>query len=567
MNKKIMVSITILLGFFYLTDFSYARFNFGITGAIKNRGEDLKEKVEKKREEIFILNNPQNNPPSIPSNPTPADGATDQLVTVDLSWTGGDPDTGDIVTYELYFGNSTNPPLISDDQTTTTYNPVTLSCANTYYWKVVAKDNNGACSSGPVWTLKTSRWGAPQLIESDNEGNARYSQVAIDSSGNAIAVWMQYDGLRDNIWSNRYELGTGWGTAQLIETDDAGSAGYSQVAIDSSGNAIAVWVQYDGIRFNIWSNRYELGTGWGTAQLIENDNAGDVYYPQIAINSSGNAIAVWRQNDGLRDNIWSNRYELGTGWGTAQLIETDDAGSAGGSQIAIDSSGNAIAVWSQSDGTRSNIWSNRYVSGTGWGTAQLIETDDAGSAGGSQIAIDSSGNAIAVWEQHDGTRANICSNRYELGTGWGTAQLIETDDAGSAWGSQIAIDSSGNAIAVWVQYDGIRFNIWSNRYELGTGWGVAQLIETDDAGSAGGSQIAIDSSGNAIAVWQQHDGTRSNIWSNRYELGTGWGTAHLIADNTGYPYYPPQVAIDSSGNALAVWTQGGNIYSNRYENE
>lgn len=32
---------------------------------------------------------------------------------------------------------------------------------------------------------------------------------------------------------------------------------------------------------------------------------------------------------------------------------------------------------------------------------------------------------------------------------WGTAALIETDDAGSAYSPQIAFDASGNALAVW----------------------------------------------------------------------------------------------------------------------
>jgi hypothetical protein len=47
----------------------------------------------------------------------------------------------------------------------------------------------------------------------------------------------------------------------------------------------------------------------GAAALIETDNAGDAYEPQIAFDSSGNAIAVWYQWDGTRDNIWANRFD------------------------------------------------------------------------------------------------------------------------------------------------------------------------------------------------------------------------------------------------------------------
>jgi len=133
--------------------------------------------------------------------------------------------------------------------------------------------------------------------------------------------------------------------------------------VDSNGNAVAVWQQLDGTRNNIWANRYVAGVGWGTAELIETDNAGDAYKPQVAVDSSGNTVAVWRQWDGTRYNIWSNRYIPGFGWGTATLIETDNAGDASSPQVAVDSSGNAVAVWKQYDGTRKNIWANRYVAG------------------------------------------------------------------------------------------------------------------------------------------------------------------------------------------------------------
>jgi len=68
---------------------------------------------------------------------------------------------------------------------------------------------------------------------------------------------------------------------------------------------------------------------------------------------------VWEQSDGTRNNIWANRFN-GTSWGTAELIETEDLGHAFKPKIAIDSSGNAIAVWQQNDGTRNNIWANRF---------------------------------------------------------------------------------------------------------------------------------------------------------------------------------------------------------------
>lgn len=258
--------------------------------------------------------------------------------------------------------------------------------------------------------------------------------------------------------------GGGWGTAQRIETDNAGSAYRPQIGFDANGNALAVWSQTDGTRSNIWANRYTAGQGWGTAQLIEDDNAGGAYDPRIAVNPNGNAIAVWEQTADSQRYFLVNRYTPGQGWGTPQLVETGSAGAAYDPQIAIDAGGNAMVVWHQSDGVRLNIWANLYTAGGGWGTAQRIESNNTGAAFYPQIAIDADGNALAVWPQSDGLRNNMWANRYTAGCGWGTAQLIETDNAGGAFSPQIAVNADGNAIAVWHQSDGTRLNIWANRY-------------------------------------------------------------------------------------------------------
>jgi hypothetical protein len=422
-----------------------------------------------------------------------------------------------------------------------------------------------------VWgfTTRDGGWGAAELIETDDLGDASNPQIAIDSTGNALAVWHQSDGMRDNIWSNRHTPSGGWGTAELIETDDAGNARWPEIAIDPDGNAITVWYQSDGTRDNIWSNRYAPSSGWDTAELIETDNAGRAGRPHVAIDSNGNALAVWVQSNGTRFSLWSNRYTPSGSWGMPELIETDDAGNTNYPRIAFDPAGNALAVWYQSDGTRDNIWSNRYTSGVGWGTAELIETDDAGDAQLPEIAIDPNGNALSVWYQSDGSVFNIWSNRYTPSGGWGTAELIETYNADHATSPHVAVDVKGNALAVWEQSDGAYRSVWSNGYTPSGGWGTAARIDAGTLTSARSARVAFDPSGNALAVWGQELGPQNDIWSNRYSSSEGWGTAERIEIDGAGSAHSPQIAVDSAGNAQAIWDQAegtrDDIWVNRFE--
>ncbi len=70
---------------------------------------------------------------------SPANNATNQPVTLTLSWGCSDPD-GDSLTYDVYFGTSSNPTMkVSSGQSGKTLSRSNLSHNTTYYWKVVAK--------------------------------------------------------------------------------------------------------------------------------------------------------------------------------------------------------------------------------------------------------------------------------------------------------------------------------------------------------------------------------------------------------------------------------------------
>ena len=116
-----------------------------------------------------------NDPPHLPSNPNPANGSTSVDVNTALSWTGGDPDPGDTVVYDVYFGTDSNPPYAIDCHPTTTYNPGRLDYNTQYYWRIDAWDNHGFSTTGPVWTFHTAENNPPHLPSNPNPANGSTS--------------------------------------------------------------------------------------------------------------------------------------------------------------------------------------------------------------------------------------------------------------------------------------------------------------------------------------------------------------------------------------------------------
>jgi hypothetical protein len=445
---------------------------------------------------------------------------------------------------------------------------------------IALRGSAGEQLTGPVTTsFKTGdrQWRTPVAIETGDVNIVEDPQIAVDARGDAVVVWRRSESNGTRVWSNRYTAGSGWGTALAIGPGiDPGTQGpvqTPQVAMDASGNAIAVWPQSDGGNYKIWANRYTAGAGWGTAASIE-PNASTVASdisaaPLVRFDANGNAIALWERSAGLNSHVWWNRFTTVAGWSTAAPVD-NTAAVAGSAQIAFSANGDAIAVWDRSDGAGFHIWSSRYAAAAGsWGTAQMIANDGAAQAFNAQIEIDAAGNALVVWIQSDSAmRTEIWSNRFTAVSGWDTARLV-SDNAGGTGSPKLAMDASGNALVVWRQSDSsTSSSIRWNRYVAGSGWGTAAAIEPGDGTFVGDPQIACDSSGNALAVWEHESGVHTEIRSSRFMVGGGWAAA-LNAGNTG-DVLEPVIALDSGGNGLAVWQQVdspniGLVWANRFE--
>lgn len=307
--------------------------------------------------------------------------------------------------------------------------------------------------------------------------------------------------------------------------------------------------------------------GWSTPEVIDTA-PGNALSPQIAFNSQGNGMAVWTQNDGSRERTYARPYVAGNGWGAVSILDVATASYVAGPRVAVDPNDNAVVVWSQTSGAnRSRIWSSRYTTGGGWSAAEAIGPETV-STYGAQVAVDASGNAMAVWPQSGPTFTNIWANRYVPGTGWGSAVEIDLVSAGGttskfASSPQLAMNAGGNALAIWLD----RGRIWSNRYVPGQGWQYAI-----DTGSSANSApiIGMDGVGNAMVVWPGYSSPYYLLWSKRYIAGTNSWEAATQFPLTSVDAGNPQLAVNSSGQAAVVWdrqVRAGErfgLYTSRY---
>lgn len=146
-----------------------------------------------------------NRTPYVPSNPRPVNYANGVSQDVTLSWTGGDPDPGDTVTYQVFFGTDPDnlPSRISGLASASWHVPEMLGQNTMYFWRIMATDNHGNSAQNWNWQFTTAAAPTNTPTPALNTWHADYYNST--SPGTNLTCSAVYSGTYiDRSW------GTGW---------------------------------------------------------------------------------------------------------------------------------------------------------------------------------------------------------------------------------------------------------------------------------------------------------------------------------------------------------------------
>ena len=198
---------------------------------------------------------PPNTPPNIPFNPDPSDGASDVDIDSDLSWIGGDIDPGSSVTYDVYFGTSSSPSVFYHNISFDSYELETLSYNTTYYWKIVAYDNNDNRTDGPIWQFTTKEEPHWILLTHDDfdSGWGNFNDYDIHNS-DCDRTNSEYYGTSG--YSAHIQDDSGW--QSTFYSDEIDASAYKSIKIDFWWMWAGTWSQYS---YHNWYIKYYDGVG------------------------------------------------------------------------------------------------------------------------------------------------------------------------------------------------------------------------------------------------------------------------------------------------------------------
>jgi hypothetical protein len=354
--------------------------------------------------------------------------------------------------------------------------------------------------------------------------------VAAGDDGSYLTVIESERGL-----ASRYEAGAGWSEPQPIVPQGGTNLGW-HLGLGSSGEATALWSELSATT-TLRTSRY-VGGSWAPPASL-----GSVHktISDLKVAPSGQAVAAW-QGVALSGQPVVNiaTFEPASGWSAPfDMVARSER-----PRVAIDASGNAAAVWLESDTSNVRIFAARRPVGGSWEIDPTLNPiHHEHSVNALDVASLPGGRFVAVWDNTQTKSAYF--SRFEPGTGWTPAELLEKTD--STWSKlRLYIDRKGFGFALWNRLVGTvavpvaaRFNPDTFIFERPVPLG--DVVPT-----------AIDvNGGHAVAAWLG-DG---KLWGSCYVETSGWSHPVAIAGVPDDPRTdePFGVAMGPSGAAVFVW--------------
>jgi PKD domain len=398
----------------------------------------------------------------------------------------------------------------------------------------------------PTWLPPVTVYGAEAGQQTQN------ARVSLDPRGDVFAVWERFKPGASIVQAAIRPAGGAW--QEPVTLSEPGQAAYNpEVAVDSHGDAVAVWMRYvasSGERV-IQSALKPVGGAWSAPTNLS--PAGQfAINPKFAVDSHGNAVVVW-ESHAEEWNVQAASMPTGGGWQAPVTIGR--AGARNPSvHVFVDSKGNALAAWDQQSGSNETIDGAIKPAGDVWQAPAQISAEGQVEAQFG-LAFDAHGDAVAVWQSHSEGSQTVQAALRPADGAWEPPTTLS--EAGQeAYAPWVAVNPSGGAVVTWMRYSpGCKSIIQAAGKPVGGLWRTPVNLSAPGY-SAGDAEVAI-SKGRAVASWERHrpctePDTEGVIQSATGTLGGVW-RAPVNLSEIGPHVSDARLATDAHGNAVALW--------------
>jgi hypothetical protein len=407
-----------------------------------------------------------------------------------------------------------------------------------------------ALAAGASTATAAPTWLPPTDIAGPTE-SITFPELAVNEAGDAVAIWPRDIGSEMVLETLERPAGGDWSEPAVLSDPGEEMPTGVDIGLDAAGNAVALWSVDAGSA--VRTAVRPAGGDWSAPEDLSVLNGRT---PQLAMNAAGDAVAVWTGFDGVDDEVtWAAVRPAGGDWSAPEQLPVEDEVDGFFPQVAIDASGNAIVVWQRFDLSDDVVQAAVRTAGGDWSAPDVLSAP-AENARSPRIAMNAAGDAVAAWTVFSG--GGIRAAVRSAGGDWSAPE--EVSAAGVE--PELAVDSNGSAFALWPGPGDTEQVLRTAMRPPGDEWSAPEDLSAEFEGFRSHDLYASPAAGViATWTWEQPPPEENGIEAAVRSLGSDWSAPEGIStegENSGLP----DLGFDALGNAIAIW--GREASSNEY---
>jgi len=367
---------------------------------------------------------PINQAPNQPANPSPSDNASNVSINTNLSWSCSDPDD-DQLTYDIYFGTNSTPPLLNTGQSSSNYDPGTMNEGITYFWKIIAKDDHDNSTTSEIWDFSTVDPPPDFITVSSPNGGETWE---MGTSHNI--TWG--DNISSNVKIELYKSGSYYETITSSTSSD-GSYSWSIPTnlIESSSYKVKI-TSTSNSSVNDYSNNYFSIEDQPPADYItvSSPNGGETWEMGTSHN------ITW--NDNISINVKIELYKSGSYYRTISSSTSSDGTYSWGIPTDLTESSSYKVKITSTSNSSVNDYSNNYFSIEDQPPADYVTISSPN--GGETWEMGTTHNI--TWS--DNISSNVKIELYKSGSYYRTITSSTSSDGTYSWNIPTNLTESSN---------------------------------------------------------------------------------------------------------------------------
>jgi hypothetical protein len=287
--------------------------------------------------------------------------------------------------------------------------------------------------------------------------------------------------------------------------------------------------------------------------------------PSIASDSGGNFIVVWasKYQDGDWRGIYGQRFDsYGIRIGDEFQINVTTEGNQGGPDVAMNTTGNFVVVWQGEDGSDEGIYGRQYdANGQPLTSEFLVNTSTDSRQLEPKAAMNDEGSFVIVWEDSNSVdghaaRWQVCGQLYNS-EGIPQGQEFIISQLPHGLDPDVAMNQTGEFIVVFHRYGDsphppTGYHLRIRRYNAnGTPKGNEEPLTEDIKGFSRPS-ISMNKTGDYVVVWTLN---QADIYAQLFDSNDNTiGNSLLVNTSMGGTRSEPEISIHDDGQFVAVWS-------------